>query len=514
MNATSLLKSTSALTVTLGILATHVHAQCDAELWPFQLLAGSGQAAGDHFGASVAASGNVAVVGAPGNSVADVKGGSVYVFYKFTDTWWGEYAKFTANDAIAGARYGTSVAIDGNTAIVGAPYDVADGSDSGAAYIVRDLPGWQQIAKLTPADGAAGYEFGCSVSISGNTAVIGAQYAAGLGFAYIFREIGGVWQQIAKLTPADAAPSDWFGTSVAISGDTLLVGSPRDDDHGAQSGSVYVFREIFPGTWHEIAKLTAVDGSAADLFGISVAFDGGTAVVGSWMDDDAGSSSGSAYVFREVEGAWAQIAKLTASDAAASDYFGRSVSISGNAIVIGAPFDDDHGANSGSAYAYREVTGTWRQVAKISNGEYGEAGENFGYSVAASGNIAVIGAYQNDLFGNDGGAVFLVDLSWVEPVDCNINGVPDMCDIAGGTSADCNANGIPDECESFPGDLDGDGTLTAVDVQLFVACCAGPAAPNPGCDASAFALADFDGDGDVDLVDFAAFQVVFPMTCP
>ncbi|MBX3394161.1 MAG: hypothetical protein KF841_02215 [Phycisphaerae bacterium] len=217
-----------------------------------------------------------------------------------------------------------------------------------------------EIAKLTASDAANGDNFGYSISISGNTAVIGAlgddhAGGTGAGSAYVFRENGGVWQPIAKLTASDAANFDQFGISVSISGDTAVIGAYRDSHAGGtQAGSAYVFREI-SGVWQQIAKLTASDAASGDWFGSSVSISGDTAVIGAYRDSHAGGTqAGSAYVFREISGVWQQIAKLTASDAASSDLFGISVAINGNTAAIGAHLNDHAGGfDAGSAYVFQ-----------------------------------------------------------------------------------------------------------------------------------------------------------------
>ena len=152
-----------------------------------------------------------------------------------------------------------------------------------------------------------------------------------------------------KLTAADAARHDQFGYSVSISGDTALVGAYFDDDGYSYSSSAYVFR--WDGmSWAQEAKLTAADTAASDRFGYSVSISGDTALVGAYDDDDGGYGSGSAYVFRWDGTTWAQEAKLTAADAAAGDQFGYSVSISGDTALVSARGDDDAGSASGSAY--------------------------------------------------------------------------------------------------------------------------------------------------------------------
>ena len=208
---------------------------------------------------------------------------------------------------------------------------------------------YAQLAKLVAGDAAASDYFGFSLAIDGDTVVIGA-YGAGPGVAYILRASDGV--QLAKLMAADAASGDEFGWSVAINGDTVVVGARQDDDGGSNSGSVYVFRTSDGGaTYGQVAKLTAADAAANDWFGYSVAIDSDTVVVAAVRKD---GNTGAVYVFRTTDGGatYGQVAKLAASDAAAGDYFGDSVAIDGDTIVVGADGDDDAGTRSGSAYVF------------------------------------------------------------------------------------------------------------------------------------------------------------------
>ncbi|MHC4407100.1 MAG: FG-GAP repeat protein, partial [Planctomycetota bacterium] len=214
------------------------------------------------------------------------------------------------------------------------------------AIVLGTTPAWaltaEQEAKLLPADGAAGDIFGVIVALDGDTAIIGAVYdddnGEDSGSAYVFTRTAGVWTQQAKLLASDGASQDWFG-SVALEGDTAIIGASGDDDNGEDSGSAYVFTRA-AGVWTEQAKLLASDGAAFDGFSYLVALDGDTAVIAPWRDDDNGVNSGSAYVFTRTGGVWTEQAKLLASDGAADDYFGRSVALEGDTAIIGAAGDD------------------------------------------------------------------------------------------------------------------------------------------------------------------------------
>ena len=196
-----------------------------------------------------------------------------------------------------------------------------------------------------------------------------------------------------------------------MSGDTAVVGAYFDDDSGTDSGSAYVF--VRSGSvWTEQAKLTTSDGTADDHFGVSVSVRGDTAIVGAVYDDDSGLSSGSAYVFVRSGAVWTEEAKLLASDGAAGDYFGNAVSVSGDTAVMGAFGDDDNGNNSGSAYVFVRSGSLWTEQAKLTASD-GAADDRFGWSVSVSGDTAAVGAWGDDDNGTDSGSAYVFDLGVV-----------------------------------------------------------------------------------------------------
>jgi hypothetical protein len=326
---------------------------------------------------------------------------------------WFQQAKLTAADAAGGDRFGVAVAVSGDTAVVGAnAADTPAGSNVGSAYVfVRSAGTWALQAKLTAADAAAVDNFGISVAISGDTAVVGAYLdstpaGSNAGSAYVFVRSAGTWAQQQKLTAADAAAGDRFGISVAVSGDTAVVGAYLDDaPAGTNAGSAYVFVRS-AGTWAHQQKLVADDAAAVDNFGMSVAVSVDTAVVGAHLE--GGTNAGSAYVFVRSAGTWAQQQKLAASDAAANDNFGASVAVSGDTAVVGAPFDDiAAGTDAGSAYVFVRSAGTWAQQQKLAASD-ADAGDRFGIAVAVSGDTAVVGAYFDDApVGPDAGSAYV-----------------------------------------------------------------------------------------------------------
>jgi len=300
-----------------------------------------------------------------------------------------------SSDAAYNDSFGSSVAIGNSRIVVGAEGDDDNGDESGSAYIF-DLDG-TQLAKITASDGAANDRFGKSVAVGSGRIVVGAVYGnndigAVSGAAYIFNLDG---TQLAKITASDGAADDQFGWSVAVGSGRIVVGAYRDDDNSTDSGSAYIFD--LDGT--QLAKITPSDGAANDYFGRSVAIGNGRIVVGAERDDDNGGSSGSAYIF-DLDGT--QLAKITASDGASSDEFGQSVAVGNGRIVVGALYDDDNGTDSGSAYIF-DLDGT--QLSKITASD-GVAYDRFGRSVAVGSGRIVVGsddesAYIFDLDGNE-----------------------------------------------------------------------------------------------------------------
>ena len=387
-------------------------------------LTASDGAAGDWFGNSIAVDGETAVVGAWEN---DNGKGAAYVFIRQSGTW-SQVAKLTASDGAAGDDFGSSVAVDGDTVVVGAVYD----DDKGSAYVfTKPNSGWAtgtEMAKLTASDGAAGDRFGMSVAVDGDTVVVGASEDDDKGSAYVFtKPTSGGWvtaTETAKLTAFDKAADDEFGYSVAVDGDTVVVGALYDDDTDSDMGAAYVFVKPTSGGWvtaTETAKLTAFDKAADDRFGVSVAVDGSTVVVGVYWDDDNGSNSGSAYVFTKPNSGWVtttETAKLTASDGGTDDYFGASVAVDGNRVVVGADHDHDNASSGGSAYVFTKPTsGGWADAtesAKLTASDVATE-DHFGNSVAVDGDTVVVGALHDDDNGFNSGSAYVYEVSdWTD----------------------------------------------------------------------------------------------------
>ena len=406
---------------------------------------------------------------------------------------------------------------------------------------------WSQQAKVTASDAAVDDYFGFSVSVSGDTTVVGAYQdddgGTESGSAYVFVRSAGVWRQQAKLTASDAAAWDLFGKAVSVSGDTAVMGAVEDDDGGSSSGSAYVF--VRSGTtWSLQAKLTASDAVAFDRLGRSVSVSGDTVVIGAFGTNEAGDATGSAYVFVRNGTTWSEQARLWPSDGAQGDYFGLSVSVSGDTAVIGALYDSDGGRESGSAYVYVRAGSGWTQQAKLRASDPAARGR-FGTAVSVSGDTAVVGSLSGsayvmtwyDAIDADGDDVLnLRDNCPFTPnptqADADGDGLGDACDTTDGLDADsdgvantddncpftanagqedADADGLGDACDGIDGrDVDGDGITNTEDNCPFAANDDQADTDGDGlgdaCDASEGLDDDVDGDGVANTDDNCAFD--------
>tara|TARA_B100001093_G_scaffold507370_1_gene567810 strand:- start:3431 stop:6016 length:2586 start_codon:yes stop_codon:yes gene_type:complete len=345
---------------------------------PETILTASDAAINSNFGYTVAVSGNYAIVGAIGEDTGGTNRGAAYIFNVTTGN---QLHKLTASDAGDNDYFGR-VAIDGNYAVVGATSWDSGGTTSCGAVYVFDVTTGNQLYKLLASDRAQNDYLGEWVSISGNYVLAGAKgKASNTGAAYIFDVTTG--NQVRKLTASDGTSNDYFGNSVAIDGNYAVVGAHWEN---SQDGAVYVFDVT---TGNQLHKLTPSPRVAEQYFGDSVAISGNYIIIGA--SGDGNSNTGAAYIFDVTT--QNELHKLTASDAAASDGFGRGVSISGNYAIVGSGGNDDVPNNSGSAYIFDVTTGN--EIRKLTASD-AAANDYFGDSVAISSNYIVIGAKNND----------------------------------------------------------------------------------------------------------------------
>ena len=368
-----------------------------AQVFIEQKLTSSDAAAGDLFGYSVAISGNTAIVGAVAdNNRWGLGAGSAYLFDAITGK---ELFKLTADDGAELEQFGHSVAISGRTAIVGALHN----NNYGSAYLFDTTSGGQ-LFKLTPFNAPGPSRFGHSVAISGNAAIVGALNSGDddAGSVHLFDVTTG-----RERFQIDGSGETQFGYSVGLSGNMVIVGAPRDEIgpiSEAKTGAAYLFDAT---TGNRVSRLTAHDAASRDSFGVSVAISDGIAIVGASGNDDSGEESGSAYLFDVNTGV--ELFKLTASDGAAFDWFGRFVGISGNTAIVGAPANTACrnliGCKSGTTYLFDVTTG--EELAKLTASDASDD-DFFGLGVAVSGTTFIVGAPGNDDAGGKSGSAYLI----------------------------------------------------------------------------------------------------------
>ena len=375
-------------------------AALEVDFQPQHVFAADG-APSDDFGGAVGIWGDTAIVGASGHDTAQ---GAAYVYQRI-GRYWTYTQTLVAPDGADDDCFGSAIALEGDTAFIGA---AGDDAWRGAVYVFTRSGGtWSYAQKLVASDGVAGQEFGMRVALSGATAIMGAHNddvrATDAGAAYIFTRVGGTWGQRAKLYASDAAARDFFGCSVALKGGTALVGAHYDDTAaGLNAGSTYVFTGS-GSTWTERARLSVTGGVADDHFGSAVALEDGTALISA---TGYGSYGGAAYVFTGSGGTWTQRTKIVAPDVSVSSFFGHAVGLSGGTALITRLGDDQLTTNAGAAYVYTGSGATWTLRKKILADD-GAAFDSFGTSGVLSGGTALIGANLDDTgAGTDAGSAY------------------------------------------------------------------------------------------------------------
>jgi len=407
-------------------------------------------------GWSVDIDGNTAVVGAHKDDTNGVDAGAAYV-YEFDGRIWIQTAKLLGSDTTAGDQFGYAVAVAGNTIVIGAPF--AQGQSSGwtVAYLFErqsETDPWVETYRFTEDVPFYGGQYGASVAIDGDTVVIGAPdfdtsvTRGGRVFVYS-RDLGGsgAWGLGATLEATATDHDFMFGIATAVSGDFMLIGSSGDPEHGVEAGAAYVFERspTYPGYWVRVTKLASLDIDAGDHFGASVALDGDTAVVGAPHTDTAGTRSGTVYVF-ERGASWGQTARLSVPETVAFDEFGNSVAVEADLVVIGVRGSNRAGAASGAVHFFRRDTAApngWAEDPETLYPIDHAAVDLLGQSVAVSRGVSVIGSPGSDHLGVNQGRAYVFEFG---DRDCNCNGVGDRCELLAG-AVDVNENATLDECE-------------------------------------------------------------------
>jgi len=372
--------------------------------WSEQKVTASDGMTNSFFGSAAALNGSVALIGADGDNSFK---GAAYLFTRSNGSW-SEGQKLTAGDGLAGDEFGYRVALSGHTLLVGAFSATVNGvASQGAAYVfTRSGDIWSESKKLTASDGGLFDNFGASVALSGQTLVVGANGATvggnpAQGAAYVFTKSNGTWTQMQKLIATDGIAYDNFGLSVALKGSTVLVGSPRATIAGKTAqGAVYVFTES-NGTWSQVQKLTGSDGAANDSFGESVAIGRNTALVGAYGATVNGhSGQGAAYIFTKSAGAWSELQKLTASDGGTNYNFGNAVALDGSHALIGADVSTvGSNTSQGKAYLFNESGGNWSLFDTLVASD-GATDDFFGAALALDGPTPLISTPHPVINGN------------------------------------------------------------------------------------------------------------------
>ena len=371
--------------------------------WSEQEVTASDGIAADAFGYSIAIDGDTALIGAAQGSAAGTGtsngcAGAVYVF-KLLETGWTEVQKLTADDGVDDDQFGYSVALQGSTAIVGAVFNDAH---QGAAYVfTRTVDTWAQTQKLVADDGATDDQLGWSVALDGDTAVLGAPGTAdggdfATGAAYVFTRDGDTFAQTQKLTTDDGVGADDFGFGVAVHGTIAIITAANA--LGGQ-GKAYVF-SADGGTWSQGPTLLADDGTGTDTFGYAVAYDGTKAVIGApFAAVGDNLFQGAAYVFTDAGGTWTQVQKIFAAEGVAFDTFGISISMSGHDAVFGAPFSN---GGAGEAFLFSDAGGDFvEQHLFTASDAIPGAGAGYGFSAAVSDGTVAFGAVFNFVGNNE-----------------------------------------------------------------------------------------------------------------
>lgn len=357
----------------------------------------------DFFGVRVAISGDFAVVGAELHDEKGTDSGSAYVFVRSGDSW--QYAQeLWPPEPTPEDRFGDWVDIDGDTIAVGALNDQDNGDMSGSVFIYRyDGTLWQYEDQLLPDDPRIGNRFGETVYLDGNTIGIGARFADdNMGAAYIFTRAGSTWTQQQKLTAPERHFNDWFGTQIALDGDTAIVGARTDDVVGEDAGAAYIF-SLSAGVWTLEDTLYADDPDVSDEFGMAVDIDGGTAVVSAFKDDNEnGTDAGAIYVFGRTASGWIQEQKILATDDFPDfDEVGTQLSLQGNTLVAG-------GSLTRAVFLFKRDDGHWTQHAKIVPNDPNHA--RFGTSTDLDGRSIVGGARLSIVDDIRSGSAFVFDI--------------------------------------------------------------------------------------------------------
>jgi hypothetical protein len=470
----------------------------------------------DIAGSCVSVHGTRVAFGVRGRDDGGANRGAVYV-HALIGGAWTQLQKLTPAGPSDYEEFGTSVSLKGGWLAAGAPLSDRDGVDAGSAWIFQSNGvNFVQVQRLVAPVPQPAARFGCSVALDGAGSMrvaVGARRElvgdVAAGAVHIFRLDGQTWLHEARVVaPGVVTEGDDFGQAICLHGDTLAVGAPNEDIAGVNAGAVHVFR-LQGTTWVYEALVLSASPEPLGEFGSAVALHANTLAIGAYREDGGATDSGKAHVLTRGATGWTNVQSLASPSPTVGAEFGTSVSLDGNALVVGAP-RETNGATpqAGGAYLYRPASAGWMPVARIGLVD-GQSSDFMGASVGVSGLLVVSGSPLRSQGAPFQGAVAVTDLSAdcdgdfipdrVEVAsgapDCNGNEIPDSCDIAAG-EPDVDGNGIPDACEVVPcpADLNGNGVVSATDLAILIA---------SWVDGAGATEADIDGNGVINGYDLS-----------
>lgn len=372
----------------------------------------------DRFGASVSSFENFLVIGSPGNSANGNNAEAVYVYEKLVNGEWGNEQKIIASDGQANDIFGASVSIYADYLVVGAKQDDDNGSQSGSVYVYeKDAMGvWGNEQKIIASDGQAYDSYGWSVCIIEDQLFVGsvndAEDGTDAGALYVYeKDINGIWSNEQKLKPSDGSQENYFGYQIEVFENTLVVSACGDVNNDPESGSVYVYEKGSNGTWGAEQKLTSFDAFKGDWYGKSIDVFENYLVVGAMKDDDNGENTGIVFIYKKDDnGVWNFIQKIGASDAESYDKYGWSVAVFDQHIAVGA-YSNEFGPESGSVYVYElDSNGVWGNEQKIIPPS-GLTSMWFSEALEFTENYLVIGASRDNANVSNSGSVYILDFN-------------------------------------------------------------------------------------------------------
>jgi hypothetical protein len=485
-----------------------------------------------YLGTSTSIYGSIAVSGSPGDDSGAANAGAISVFELSALGEWSLVDELTAAAASNNDGLGAAVSIGEGVVVAGVPGDDDMGNDAGSAIVFQWTgTSWSEEAVLHGSNTDVGDKFGSTLVLDGTRLAVAAptgepdEMTGAAGQVYVFGDDGTSWTEQNVVSPVSGDEGDAFGSSIALDGDRMLIGSPGNDSVALNAGAARFFDYDLSGWQPSDMKLTDPNGLTHDAFGTAADFEGQWAAVGAPLSSTAGfPDAGSVVIFREVNGTWTYHDTLMASDARAGDRFGSQVELDGNILLIGSPYDDGIEpllGNTGQVYVFALEEDTWTESGTVQPLSP-EIGMLAGSAISLQGGRAIIGAPGADGALDDSGAAFIsllldcdldgeldscalgsgmaldcdddgiVDSCSIDmhiAKDCNSNAIPDSCDIAADAGLDTNSNGVIDSCEGLA-DIAGDGVVGLDDLIMLLAAWG---SSNPA--------ADLNGDGTVGVRD-------------